>query len=438
MIPSLQDLEDLVQEARRAGARGVEILTSETESVQVRGEPRTRPTTGARTTSAMTVRCWIEGGRRGVAEGTPDAFPALVQQACAAAAKAPEDPYGGPIRQMATAPRGLGIDDVRHHQISLEDRLDVVTSNQKAADKADPAVRASAFGYRDERTLRRFANSNGVALEAAATSYEAWGAVNVTAGGQTLTLSEHTAGRAFASIACMPFGALLAQRGKGLIPDAPPLDGPIRVLLPPRATGKLIAWLAEFFTIQHREAGDTFVAAASVEPLFHHKLHLVDDAGLSGGLRTRGFDDRGVTPAPLNLIREGMVAAHYLDPESARRLDMRPTGHVWGDQLRPSNLQLNSGARSINAWLGEQDQQVFQIDDLPDLTGIDPRTGDLDLVVHGTLHHRHEVLGARRGVRVHGNLLTALAAVHGVTSDTDRIGHVDAPGVFLDGLSVQG
>lgn len=438
MSLTLQELEALTHEARRLGARGAEVLLVDHDALTLVTNGRTSPDRRRDAGTVLHVRCWAEGGRRGEASGAPGDGLALLRHAATVAAEAPEDPFGGPLRRSSLPARGLGIDDQRHDQITDADRLEVVVTNQRAAARAQHRVRLGPFGYHEARVIRRFANNHGVNLEAAHTTYEAWGSLVLPSAEGDVHLADHIAGRAFASIACLPYGAVLAQRADALAAEGPALDGPVRVLLPPRATGALMAWLAPMFAVDALERGGTFVARSQGEPLFHRRLHLVDDGSLPGGLRTRGFDDRGVIPVPLTLLREGRVAARLLDPESARRLDTRPTGHCWPGGLEPTNLQLNGGARSINAWLGEQDQQVFEVDDLPDLSGIDPDTGDLDLVVHGRLHDRHTVLGARRHVRLRGNLLTALNQVHGVASDTDRINHVDAPGIFLDGLSVHG
>ena len=63
-------------------------------------------------------------------------------------------------------------------------------------------------------------------------------------------------------------------------------------------------------------------------------------------------------------------------------------------------------------------------------------TGDLDLPVDVVVWDRHTPRGALRRARLRGNLVDALRHVVAVTSDTDRILHVDAPGVIVDGLEV--
>jgi predicted Zn-dependent protease len=433
MITTLQPVQAVVHEARRLGARGAEALLTTASGRALRTDGRGIPHAEPFEEARLAVRVWLEGGRRAEAIGDPGEASRLVAQAIAAAARAPVDPAGGPVPRLQAPPRGLGIDDLRHDQLTEDDRTDVVVTNHRAAARA-PGVVGSSFWYREVRQVRRFANTHGVALEVPSTTYEAGGRLDVRLGDDRVSLREVTAGRAFASIACLPYGAQLAERAAQLARDPVPLVGPQRVLLPARAMGKLVAWLADVLRDESLAPGSTLAAGASAGPLFHRRLHLVDDGGLPGGLRTRGFDDRGVAPVPLTLLREGCVAARYLDPEAARRLDLRPTGHVVEGALAPSNLQLNSGTRSTSALLGEQDRLVVEVDDLDDLSGLDRVTGDLDLPVDVVVWDRHTPRGALRRARLRGNLVDALRHVVAVTSDTDRILHVDAPGVIVDGL----
>lgn len=436
MTPAVRELGGVLEGAREAGAKASEVLVTTEQGLELTlAAGTTHPTRRRWNTTVAVVRCWLDGGGAGEARGPLERAEALVAEAMAAAAKAPEDPHGGPVRRMDPPPRGLGVDDPRHEQITDAERTEVLTMALRGALAAKAPVVAGPFVYREARGHRRFLNSHGVGMEIAHTRYDALGALTLRAPEGPIELTDHIAGRAFASTACLPYGAQLAQRAQALAGEATSVEGPVRVLFPPRPTGRLVAWLARMFSVHALAEGRNLVTRGADEPLFHRKLHLVDDGLAPGGLHTRGFDDRGVTPVPLTLLREGVVAGRLLDPEAARALDTRPTGHCWPEGLLPTNLQLNSGARSMSAWLGEQDRPVFEVDDLPELDGaIDPETGEATLRVHGQLRERHDVLGVGRFVTLRGNLVDVLRQVHGIASDTDRILHVDAPGLFLDGF----
>ena len=61
-----------------------------------------------------------------------------------------------------------------------------------------------------------------------------------------------------------------------------------------------------------------------------------------------------------------------------------------------------------------------------------------DWTVSGTVVRKAVEKGPVRGIRLRGDLVTVLRRVVEVASDTDREGHVDAPGMLLEGFEVVG
>ena len=282
--------------------------------------------------------------------------------------------------------------------------------------------------------MRRFASSRGVSLEEFSTTYTAHGSVAGPAG---IGVSETISSRSFASIASLPFGTSLGRRAAELSQEGGQQlpTGPVRVLLPARAVARLFGALGECFVQSNLEDPGAFFLQPG-GPEVDRRLHLVDDGTLSGGLRTRSFDDRGVAPVPLTLLREGRVDGRFIGVSAARRLDVRPTGHRTGRVLAASNLVLKSGTRSVNATLSDLGGLCLMVDDFPDLSGLDTRAGHLTARIDGVILEGNQPVGALRGVTLRGALLEVLNGVVEVCSDTDRVGHVDAPALIVDGFSL--
>jgi predicted Zn-dependent protease len=450
-MASLQDVVHLLDVARKQGARGAEILLAEGEGVAIevaKGKVvKTEPHQDAR----VTVRCWSDTGGEGVA--TADAWaaaPLLVEKALGIAQRAVPDPNSGPQQRLSQAAGGLGIDDKRHGQLTLVDRTDVVLSAEKGARTADRRVRTEGFRYVDRRARRAFANTRGLALEEWSTTYRATGTVIVSDERGEIALHEHLASRAFASIASLPYGQSLAHRAIALVGTPMPVEGPMRVLLPPRVLAGIFARLGPLFTVEAVRDRRSFLAVAQEQsdepdpddlrlpghPILDPRLHLLDDGTVPGSLRTRAFDDRGVTPVPLTLLREGKLDARYLDPSTARSLDTRATGHAWEDGLAPNNLILRAGTRSATAILSEIDTPVVQVDDLFDWSGFDLLTGRFRAPFGGHLSRKAQLQGPVRGI-LEGNLLDVFNRVVEVAADTDRQLHVDAPALLVDGFTIR-
>lgn len=435
----VRTLREQTEALRRAGARGVELLHEHTSGQRwsvSRGRAQQTPRPEE---ERLTVRVWADEGRLGVRSGAPSGWDELARGALADAAAAAPDPHGGPIARHASVLGGLGILDRRYGGIGDEDREEVLVTAERSVRAIDRRFSPSAFTYEEAYRVRRFVNSRGVILEEADTVYRASGSAAAPVGAQEVSLASTIESRTFASIASMPFGAALATRLAELMGPSAQLHGPVRVLLPPLAVARLIAALAERFSVADFAGDGWFLRPRpNGPPAVDPRLHLQDDGAMPGGLRSWSFDDRGVAPVALTLLREGRVDGRFVDPEAAHRYDVRPTGNTRAGRQQPSNLILRSGTRSMSAVLADLGGTTLAIDDLPDLSGLDFATGQLTAVVHGVVMDGNRPAGAVRARRLTGDLGVVLNRVVDICSDTDRIGHVDAPGLIVDGFALDG
>ena len=440
MAHELQELMYLIETGRDRGAQATEVFLEEAEGLTVdivRGRPQKR----AFTERGLRVRCWVAEGRFGDAEGTPDDGQGLVEKALAAAHKAPADPVQSPVGRLPVVTRGLGIDDRRFPNLSESDRIDVVVAAERGAKGVDPRIKARDFRYADQRVRRAYISNNETLVEERSTTYEAGGRVEVEVPRGPLVLEDFVAGRSFASVSSFPFGTVLARRAIALLGDAIGHEGPVRVMMPPRVTGHLFARLAEGFRHDLLDTGGSLFAAGfgTGQTVVDGRIHLIDDPQLPGGLRTQAFDEEGVPPVPLALLREGVVEGRYRDLATARRQEIRPTGHRWKGTLRPANLQLRSGTRSMSALLSEHsDVLTLVLDHVEGMwEGLDLATGDFRVRGSGFLQRGNDqVDGVLRRAWLEGNVLDVLSQLVDIASDTDRVAHVDAPGMLVEGIRV--
>jgi len=426
-------LESVLEALLALGAHSAEVLLSEHSDVEVSSTPTSRPQLRRSQDGNLTLRAWRADGAMATLTGYPSTGKALAGKLMPLLEKAEPKTFQGPVERYPELLQ-LDVNDRRYKGISDEDRIELLLENERAVNQADRRVRPERFTYRDRLTHRVLLNTRGASHERTTTSFLLEGTVKCRAKRDTILLSDRMESRSYATVSVLPFGTLLARRAAELIQlSTVALSGPTRILLPPRAHARLINWLAERVRDESLKAGSTFLSDGVS---FHRRIHIVDDGALPGGLRTRGFDDEGVPAQALTILREGLFDARYRGLRDARIAGVRPTGHAQGGTLKVSNLQFSSGTRSMNAHLGEQDQLVFRIDDFPDLSGIDPKTGAFDLTVSGHVFQKQENTGAARNVRITGQLSELLRDVYAITSDTDRHEHVDAPGIFLDGATI--
>lgn len=428
MTATAKDLQHWLERATSLGAAGAEILVTERTGTRIQVENGRVVGQSAIHEDTVQVTAFVEGGGMGRAVGVTSDGGSTVASAVAAASDAPSDPKAGPVRGLRSLDFAeLGIDDRRWSHIELSDRIDVVINAERNA-RIDKRVHTHPFAWTDSRTHRMFASTADVVVEQHATRFRCEGGVRVAGDDAVIALTDFLDARSFATVSSIPFGANMAKRALALLDGRMTVTGPIRVMLAPRATALLFSAMAEALV-----GGDTFLHQPNVA--LHKRIHLLDDGALAGGLRTNAFDDRGVPPVPVVVLRKGRLDQTYQTPGAARGGDARATGHYFDGVLRPNNLILRGGTRSINAVLSERsDVTTLVVEDVAGVDAINWKTGDVDLIGYGVVRNGNQIHGSAAGVRLRGNLAEILAQMVDVTSDTDRMGHIDASGMLVDGF----
>ena len=430
MESRLRMLEDWVRDARPKGAAGLELLHCSWVGHHLATERGQVVSDQEDSGENLVVRAWLKGGARGEATGSIDAIESLMDQAIAAAADREPDAYAGPVDRLTGTIGGLSIADRRFPHLASTDRVDVLATGERAAKALDRRILLGRFAYRDRRLIRAYASTRGVGLEEASTEFEVSGRVELSGSGFEVESRMHS--RSFSSIASLPFGSRAGQIAVALGRGGETLDGPVRVLLRSEAVAAIVDALAESLT-----GGPTFLFPSDGDrPVLDSRLHIVDDGALVGGLRSASFDDRGVRPRPLVLLKDGVPEERYISLQHARRLETLPTGHQQGDRRAPRNLLVRAGTRSVSATLGDLGGVVFSIEQLHDRSGLNLATGEVDIEVRGLVLRNGEVVGAVPSGRLRGRLQDVFSQLVQLCSDTDRIGHVDAPAVVVDGFTL--
>jgi len=193
--------------------------------------------------------------------------------------------------------------------------------------------------------------------------------------------------------------------------------------------------MAPAFSAEAYEAKKSFLHQLDGADIASRKFHIVDDASLPGAMNTCAFDDRGVPPVPIAIIREGTFGGLYHSPETARRADTRPTGHVQGDEIRPGNLVVRHGNRSRTQMLSEVPVSLF----ITSLQGtLNPKTGLIDAYGSAYLLERGKSVGCTAPVLLKMSVMDILREIKEISSDQQRYGAVDCATVLTNEIDVSG
>ncbi len=427
-VAAMPQLDGWLDEARSAGARGVELVREHivrhrhSLAMGLGGEPERDEKI------RLIARVYLEGGREAgftLNDPTPRRVTGALQRALKQARSAPEDPFAGPTQRLGINSRGLGIEDRRYRFVDAEARNEVLQLNQAACQGVE-GVDVLDIDYEDVLTRRHCTSTTANEGASTATRYRVRMRVRDRLTGREL--DETSAARNFSHVGSLPYGAELAKRLAALREPGTAPDGPVPLVLESRVAAWILERLAPAFSAERVEAGTTFVAGRMEDRLAGPRVHLIDDPGLHGGLRTRAFDERGVPPSPVAILREGMASGLFQSPETARRADIRPTGHVVGGELVPTNLILRAGNRSRTQMLSEV-PVCLSYDRLEG--ELDTRTGRVHAWGPAFVLERGRPKGSLDRVEFDTNIVDLLMQVQEVAADQERHGAVDCATILL-------
>ncbi len=433
-------LSRLLENARRQGARAAEAIYEQSTILGMDWQIDRVGDTRLREERRVHLRAYLAEGRWSpcIIQGPgPDAIldkaEASIAKALARAESASPDPLAGPAERFDLDDRGMGLFDRRHENLRLDDRRDILEFNVEGCEGRHEAIQVASLAYDERVCLRSFASTRGVSASERSTRYDALCKARFGVGGRLL---EHrVATRQFANIASMPFGVSLGQRLVALNKPATVPAPDLPVLMAASASAQILRALAPAFAAPAVRSGRTFVSELLGKRIAAAKLHVVDDPGLPGALRSHAFDDRGVPPAPVVIIREGVASGLYFDPRSARQTEIRPTGHSMGGDIQPSNLVLRPGNRSRNA-IGMDLGDYLVLDNFHAEQPIDLRDGQLTTACDLLAFRRHELCGGLLGVPIDMHVSRFLGAITEIASDQARYQEVDACTMVLRGLDL--
>ncbi len=422
----------LVDRARQAGARHAEVFALRTHALRA---DHARGVVERQTDFRFTVRVWQGSGAFGVATGhgfDPDAATRqqVVEQAMANADRSQGE--AGPPPRLDIPERGLDIRDRRLPQLDDDLRRGVLRGAVDGAMQADRRVTEADFRYEELQATRCYASTNELAAEEHGTRFALIGSVQ--ADNHPIRVRGQLVSRNFAEVASRPLGHQLGTRLVATLTPADLPSAPTSVVFDQRAVAALLPRIVPAFSAERIARGESYLKGRVGGRIASRELHVIDDARRPGGMASRGFDERGVSPVAINLIKEGRAAGLYQGPGAAEGVDARPSGHERSDgSLWPGNLIVRPGSRSRNMVYPELGTFVF-VDEITDSGGVDPNTGMIDvgaLVFVADASGTHGCAGIQR-LRCSADAL--LSGIQRVCNDQQRHGIVDTATWVVDGV----
>ena len=186
--------------------------------------------------------------------------------------------------------------------------------------------------------------------------------------------------------------------------------------------------------------GVSFLKDKLGERVFAERITLTDDPHRRRGLGSSPFDDEGVGNRPMEIVRDGVLTTWLLNSSSAKQLGLQTTGHAARGLAGPPGV----GVGNLTMSLGDKDLEGLMRDAGSGLLvtsmfgpSLNPNTGDWSVGCSGAWFEAGEVAYPVTEITVAGNLIDIYGRLT-PGNDLEFRGHVNAPSILVDGLSIAG
>jgi PmbA protein len=186
--------------------------------------------------------------------------------------------------------------------------------------------------------------------------------------------------------------------------------------------------------------GVSFLKDKLGSSIFPPGVSLTDDPHLRRGLGSSPFDDEGVRNTVMKVVDDGRLTTWLLNASSARQLGLETTGHASRGLAGPpgvgvGNLTMSLGDKDLAGLMREAKSGLL----VTSMFGpsLNPNTGDWSVGCSGHWFEGGEVAYPVTEITVAGNLIDIYARLT-PGSDLEFRGHVNAPSVLVDALSIAG
>jgi PmbA protein len=443
MTDTLTLLADLVASAKRAGASDADAISFESAAVSV-GRRLDKPETLERAES-RDIGLRVFFGQRQASVSTSDhskaSLEALVERVVAMARAVPEDPYCGLADPALLARDIADLDLADPTEPPVEKLIELASVAERAALEVKGVTNSdgasAGWSHSDIAlvTSTGFAGSYGVSGSSVSVS------VLAERDGQMERDYDFAQSVMFADL---PDAATIGrQAGERVVRRLGPrkiASTTLPIVFDPRIAAGLVRHLLGAIGGPSIARGTSFLKDRLGQQIFARGVHIVDDAAIRRGFRSRPFDGEGVASARRAVVEDGVLTSWLLDVRSARQLGLATTGHatrgVGGPPSPgPSNVTLAPGSVTPAALMSDIKQGLYVTDLMGQ--GVSLVTGDYSRGAAGFWIENGQLAYPVSEITIASNLNEMFQRLIPADDLEIKTG-VDTPTVRIDGMIVAG
>ena len=436
-------LNDLLDRATRAGAEQADALFVEGASIaaaQRLGEPEKIERAEGKDVG---LRVFI-GQRQAAVSSTdiaPKALDELAARAVAMAKAVPEDPDCGLASPDEIATTCRDLDSYDCAEPFAKDLAERAMLAEEAARDIEGVTNSEGSEAGWGRSKTTIAASNGFNGSYTITRHSLMVAVLAGEGtGMERDYDYMTAVYGADLDAPATIGRRAGERAVKRLNPRKVKSARVPVVFDPRVANTLISHLAGAINGATIARGTSFLKDKLGEQIFLPGINVIDDPLRKRGLRSRPFDAEGIATEKRRIIDSGVLTTWLLDLHSARKLNLKSTGHaVRGVSGPPSpsatNLYLEPGTISPEDLIADINQGFYMTELMG--FGFNAVTGDYSRGASGFWIENGELTYPVSEVTVAGNLKDMYRRLT-VADDLEFRHGVDSPTVRVEGMMVAG
>jgi PmbA protein len=166
----------------------------------------------------------------------------------------------------------------------------------------------------------------------------------------------------------------------------------------------------------------------------HIDIH--EDPHRPRGKGSAPFDDEGVTTRVRDVVRGGVVQGYFLSSYSARKLNMRTTGHAGGSQNLTLTSRLTQPSDDLEAMLRKLHRGLFVIELMGQ--GVNYVTGDYSRGAAGFWVEDGRIAYPVHEITIAGNLRDMFMRIAAVGADAYTLGGKTIGSVLVERMKIAG
>jgi PmbA protein len=439
----LDELQDIIAQAKKAGADAADAIIAEGTSLSVSWRNRTLESLDRAEGTDLGLRVLI--GKQQAIVSTSDRRPAtlreLVSRAVAMAKAAPEDPFCGIADPSEIARRWPQLELGDTYDISAEKLILSAKTAEEAALAVKGVSQCESTDASAGETAVYFAASNGFVGHYRRTSYGISAAV-LAGTGTAMEQDYDYSSAVFLSDLADPaqIGAQAGERAVRKLNGRKMPSGRFPVVYDPRIASSMLGHLIGAISGPAIVRGTSYLKDSLGKDVFGPQVSIVDDPFRPRGLRSRLFDGEGLLPQRRIIIDQGRLTTWLLDLRSARQLGMASTAHASRSpgglpSPAPSNLYLEPGPLSPAELIKDIKQGLYVTEMMG--SGVNGVTGDYSRAASGFWIDNGVISFPVNEITLAGNLKDMFRTLTPANDLEFRHGF-DSPTIRIEGMTLAG